>query len=312
MSNSKRWQRAADFFDLALRGSVSNREAFRPDAARANSDLDGEAETSLDAADNPQLAPESVATEWPRIRLAPGTRLGPYQILTFIGSGGMGEVYKGRDTRLNRTVAIKSLAARHADDPLPRRRFEREAQAVAALAHPHICVLHDIGQHGEIDFLVMEYLAGETLASRLKKGPLPIDQVLGHAIEIADALDNAHSKGIVHRDLKPGNLMLTSAGIKLLDFGLAQLSVSVTAPSLPSASASGPVTNDGAIRGTLPYMAPELFEGCDADARSDLFALGATIFEMATGRPAFTGNSQSSLVAAIRDRHAESVAASRF
>ena len=159
----------------------------------------------------------------PTMSLSAGARLGPYEIVTLIGAGGMGEVYKARDTRLNRIVAIKILPSHNRADPDRRRRLEREAQAIAALAHPHICVLHDIGRHEDCDFLVMEYLEGETLASRLRQGPLPVDQVLRYATEIGDALDKAHRQGIVHRDLTPGNIMLTKGGVKLLDFGLAKL-----------------------------------------------------------------------------------------
>jgi serine/threonine protein kinase/Tol biopolymer transport system component len=219
--------------------------------------------------------------------------------VALIGAGGMGEVYKGRDTRLNRTVAIKILPTHHGDDPDRRRRFEREAQAVAALAHPHICVLYDVGHHNGTDFLVMEYLQGETLATRLLKGPLPIEHVLRYAVEIADALDRAHRQGILHRDLKPGNLMLTKSGAKLLDFGLAKLRPPVLAGAMAAQTATDSLTAEGTLPGTLPYMAPEQLEGHDAGARTDIFAFGAIIHEMATGQRAFQADSSAKLIGAI-------------
>src|ERR1022692_2273866 len=208
--------------------------------------------------------------------LSAGTKLGPYEVLSAIGAGGMGEVYKARDTRLDRTVAIKVLPTHLADRSELRERFEREAKTIASLNHPHICVLHDIGQQDGIDYLVMEYLEGETLAQRLVKGALPLEQVLQYSIEIADALDKAHRKGITHRDLKPGNIMLTKAGTKLLDFGLAKLKQEV-APATPVSqlpTANDPLTAQGSIVGTLQYMAPEQLEGGEVDARTDIFAFG--------------------------------------
>ena len=236
--------------------------------------------------------------------LAAGTRLGPYEIVAPIGAGGMGEVYRARDTRLERTVAIKVLPAQLSNEPERRERFEREARAVSSLNHPHICALYDVGQHDGIDYIVMDHLEGQTLAERLEKGPLPTEPLLRHAIEIADALDKAHRKGIVHRDLKPGNVMLTKAGAKLLDFGLAR----INPPSSEAAGGGGvsslptrarPLTDDGAVLGTFQYMAPEQLEGKEADARTDIFSLGAMLYEMATGQRAFTGKSQASLIAAI-------------
>ena len=233
--------------------------------------------------------------------LQPGTTLGPYEIQSPLGAGGMGEVYKATDTRLERTVAIKVLLAHVADDPDLRQRFEREAKTISSLNHPHICTLYDIGQQDGIDFLVMEYLEGETLAARLTKGPLPTDQVLRYATEIADALDKAHRKGITHRDLKPGNIMITKAGTKLLDFGLAKLrdpkTAGLSVSQRPTESAS--LTGEGTILGTLQYMAPEQLNGEEADARTDIFAFGAVVYEMATGRKAFEGKTQASLIAAI-------------
>jgi Tol biopolymer transport system component len=213
----------------------------------------------------------------------------------------MGEVYRARDTRLNRVVAIKVLPAHLADRPELRERFEREARTIASLNHPHICVLHDIGQQDGTDFLVLEYLEGETLAERLRKGPLPLEQVLQFAIEIADALDKAHRKGVTHRDLKPGNIMLTKSGTKLLDFGLAKLRQE-TAPaniSLSKVQTADAITAQGMILGTLQYMAPEQLEGKEADARTDIFAFGVVVYEMATGKKAFEGKSQASVIGAI-------------
>jgi eukaryotic-like serine/threonine-protein kinase len=233
--------------------------------------------------------------------ILPGRRLGPYEILSAIGAGGMGEVYKARDTRLDRIVAIKVLPAHLADRAELRERFDREAKTIASLNHPHICTLHDTGHQDEIDFLVMEYLEGETLAQRLVKGALPIQQVLQYAIEISDALDKAHRKGITHRDLKPGNIMLTKSGTKLLDFGLAKLKQE-GAPSIPDSqlpTMKSAITGEGTILGTLQYMAPEQVEGKEVDARTDIFAFGAVVYEMATGKKAFEGKTSASVMAAI-------------
>jgi serine/threonine-protein kinase len=215
----------------------------------------------------------------------------------------MGEVYRGRDTRLERAVAIKVLAAHLTNSPGLRERFDREAKAISSLNHAHICTLYDVGHQDGTDYLVMEYLEGETLDQRLSRGPLPPDQLLRYAIEIASALDRAHKQGIVHRDLKPGNIMLTKAGAKLLDFGLAKLLPSTTPPAASAftalPTAERPLTTEGTIVGTFQYMAPEQIEGKEPDARTDIFAFGAVLYEMATGRRAFTGKSQASLIAAI-------------
>ena len=244
--------------------------------------------------------------------IQPGRRLGPYEILTAIGAGGMGEVYKARDTRLDRTVAIKVLPTHLADRSELRERFEREAKTIASLNHPHICTLHDTGHQDEIDFLVMEYVEGETLAQRLVKGSLPIQQILQYAIEISDALDKAHRKGITHRDLKPGNVMLSKSGTKLLDFGLAKLKQEV-APSIPDSqlpTLQGNITSEGTILGTLQYMAPEQVEGKqnEIDARTDIFAFGAVVYEMATGRKAFEGKTSASVMAKILEADPPSMA----
>jgi Tol biopolymer transport system component len=230
--------------------------------------------------------------------LAAGTRLGPYEITAPIGAGGMGEVYRAKDTRLDRTVAIKVLPAHLSSNPDVRQRFEREARAISSLNHPNICTLHDIGNQNGIDYLVMEFIEGETLASRLRTGPLSPIEALNYSIQIANALDKAHRQGIVHRDLKPGNIILTKSGVKLLDFGLAKY----TAPATESVSkleTGQPLTREGTVLGTFQYMAPEQLEGDEADARTDIFAFGAVVYEMAAGKKAFEGKTQASLIAAI-------------
>jgi serine/threonine protein kinase len=231
-----------------------------------------------------------------------GKRLGPYEILAAIGAGGMGEVYRAKDTRLNRIVAIKVLPSHLADSPELRERFEREARTIASLNHPHICTLYDVGHQDGTDYLVMEHLEGDTLAQRLLKGPLPLDQVLQYAIEITDALDKAHRKGVTHRDLKPGNIMLTKSGSKLLDFGLAKLKQEVAPANVQLSqlpTANEPLTAQGMLVGTLQYMAPEQLEGKQVDSRTDIFAFGTVIYEMATGQRAFQGKSQASVIAKI-------------
>src|SRR5882762_8972408 len=235
--------------------------------------------------------------------LFPGTHLGPYEITGPLGSGGMGEVYRARDTRLERTVAIKILPAQFSSDPVRKQRFEREAKTISSLNHPHICTLHDIGHQDGIDYLVMECVEGKTLAKRLEKGPLPLDQVLKFGAQIADALDKAHRSGIVHRDLKPGNIMLTPAGAKLLDFGLAKPALPLaTAATLTAAAKQSPVTEQGTIIGTFQFMSPEQVEGKEVDGRSDIFSLGAVLYEMLTGRRAFEGKSQLSVASAILEK----------
>ena len=230
--------------------------------------------------------------------LETGRRLGPYQIDAPLGAGGMGEVYRARDTRLDRTVAIKVLPEHVAADPDLKQRFEREARTVAALNHPHICTLHDIGSQDGIDFLVMEYLDGETLAQRLEKGALPLDQALTIAIEIADALDKAHRQGIVHRDLKPGNIMLTKGGAKLLDFGLAKYEAP-TADIDETQLQTMAMTREGVVLGTLPYMSPEQAEGKLVERRSDIFSLGVALYEMTTGSRPFKGDTPARLISSI-------------
>jgi WD40 repeat protein len=231
--------------------------------------------------------------------LEAGTRLGPYEIISPIGAGGMGEVYRARDTRLERTVAIKVLPALLSSDQGLKQRFEQEARAISSLNHPHICTLHDVGTQDGVGFLVMEYLDGETLSHRLRKGSLPLEQALKIGTEIGMALEIAHSNGIIHRDLKPSNIMLTKTGVKLMDFGLAKPAQVEGASSATMPTVSKALTAEGAIVGTLQYMSPEQLEGKEADARSDVFALGAVLYEMFTGRQAFTGKSRASVIAAI-------------
>ena len=234
-----------------------------------------------------------------------GSRLGPYEILAPIGAGGMGEVYKARDTRLDRTVAIKVLPAHVSSNPDLRARFEREARALSGFQHPHICSLYDVGRQedpgGSVDFLVMEYLEGDTLAARLERGALPTPELLRIAIAVADALDKAHRQGVVHRDLKPGNIILTKGGAKLLDFGLAKERRAAVAIDSMTAmpTQAQPLTAQGTIVGTFQYMAPEQIEGAEADARADIFAFGTVLYEMATGRRPFEGKTQASVIAAI-------------
>src|SRR5262245_786310 len=239
--------------------------------------------------------------------LEAGFRLGPYEILAALGAGGMGEVYRAKDTRLDRIVALKVLPPSLASDPQFRERFDREARAISALEHPHICALYDVGEvpadsssAEPIRFLVIQYLEGETLESKLAKAALPISEAMTIAIQIADALATAHRAGVVHRDLKPGNIMVTKSGAKLLDFGLAKMStpaIAVTGTMLPTTPAA--VTAQGTILGTFQYMAPEQIEGLEADTRTDIFAFGAVLYEMLTGKHAFEGKSRASLIGAI-------------
>src|SRR5207249_11536971 len=213
----------------------------------------------------------------------------------------MGEVYKARDTRLDRTVAIKALPAHLSEDPDRKARFEREARAISRLAHPHICTLYDLGREGGVNYLVMEYLDGETLAERLQEGPLSTEELLKLGIEIGEGLDWAHHEGIIHRDLKPANVMLTKTGAKLLDFGLAKAAVETVADrsESPTRTADSSLTDAGMVMGTLSYLAPEQLEGRKADARTDIFAFGVILYEMATGKRPFLGTSKASLIGSI-------------
>jgi serine/threonine protein kinase len=290
----------------ALERDVSERPAFLADVCGGDSALRREVEALLAherSAErflgSPVGAVAAEVMSEPKASL--GTRIGAYEILSPLGAGGMGEVYKARDTRLDRIVAIKVLPAQLADDQQFRERFDREARAISALDHPHICALYDVGVQDGTSYLVMQYLEGETLDTRLRKGALPVDQALQYAIQIADALDKAHRTGIVHRDLKPGNVMLTKAGAKLLDFGLAKASGPTIAGAGPSMAPTMPssLTAQGTILGTFQYMAPEQLEGQEADTRTDIFAFGAVVYEMVTGKEAFEGKRQASLIAAI-------------
>ncbi|HMA54938.1 MAG TPA: protein kinase, partial [Acidobacteriota bacterium] len=234
--------------------------------------------------------------------ISPGARLGPYEILAPLGAGGMGEVYRAKDTKLGREVAVKVLPEKFFEEKESIARFEREAKSLASVNHPHIAALYSFDEVSGRHVLVMELADGQTLSERLLRGPLAPDQLLKTAIEIASALDAAHRAGIVHRDLKPGNVMLTKSGAKLLDFGLAKAAAPLVQPSdLTSQPTELPksLTQKGTILGTLQYMAPEQLEGKDADARSDIFAFGALLYEMATGRKAFEARSQASLITAI-------------
>lgn len=235
--------------------------------------------------------------------LSPGTMLGPYEIQSPLGAGGMGEVYRARDTRLQRTVAVKVLPDHLSSDPNLRQRFDREARTISSLSHPNICLLYDVGEQAGASYLVMEFLEGETLADRLLRGPLPLDQVLKYGIEICDGLEKAHRSGVIHRDLKPGNIMLTKSGAKLMDFGLAKPVVLAKPPSSgmtqTMATPQGPLTMEGSVVGTFQYMSPEQVEGKETDARSDIFALGAVLYEMVTGRRAFESKTTASTIAAI-------------
>jgi Tol biopolymer transport system component len=252
--------------------------------------------------------------------LTSGTKLGPYEILSPLGAGGMGEVYRARDTRLDRTVAIKVLPSHLSDNVELRQRFDREAKAISALQHPHICTLHDVGSQDGVDYLVMEYLDGLTLTSRLEAGALPVDQVLKIGTEIAEALEKAHRQGIIHRDLKPANVMLTKSGAKLMDFGLAKPELAIPtgsktpiSSSMPTmnlaslTSVASPLTQKGSIVGTFQYLAPEVLQGAEADARSDIFSFGCVLYEMVTGRRAFEGKSQLSVLSAILEQEPQPI-----
>jgi Tol biopolymer transport system component len=243
--------------------------------------------------------------------LSPGTQLGPYEVSAPLGAGGMGEVYRARDTRLERTVAIKILPAQFSSDPVRKQRFEREAKTISSLNHPHICVLYDVGHQDGMDYLVMECVEGETLARRLEKGPLPLEQAIKLGMQIADALDKAHRSGVVHRDLKPGNIMLTPMGAKLLDFGLAKPTEAPASAATLTAVQAVPATEEGTIVGTFQYMSPEQVEGKEVDGRSDIFSLGAVLYEMVVGKRAFEGKSQLSVASAILEKEPEPISTAK-
>jgi serine/threonine-protein kinase len=318
----ERWQHVARIYQSAADQDPAARDAFLSEACAGDESLRRDVESLLREDDASVVLDRSVWTLAGRLfreglELTAGSLLGPFRIEGALGAGGMGEVFSATDTRLNRRVAIKVLPGAVALDEQMRARFAREARAVAALTHPHICTLYDVGQHDAVDFLVMELLHGETLAKRLAAGQLPLDQSLTCAIQIASALDHAHRQGIVHRDLKPANIMLTASGAKLLDFGLAKFRTASDDPTVADETRAAAVGNAsvltssdsgqedeahvtrGAILGTLRYMAPERLAGHEADARSDLFSFGAVLFEMLTGRRAFEGNSAPAVRAAI-------------
>jgi len=308
----ERWREIERLYHAALERPADERSRFLNDACGADQALHREVESLFDSASRAKDFMETPAAS-PRLTSAvrrleqtfvPGSfvgrTFGAYEVQALIAAGGMGEVYRALDTRLNRTVAIKTLPGHLSNDPERRGRFMREARMVSSLNHPHICTLHDVGVQDDIDYLVMEHIEGETLQQRLEQGPLPIARALEYATQIVDALDKAHRRGVVHRDLKPGNVMLTKAGVKLLDFGLAMRSTShAIALGDTAGDDSSGLTAEGAILGTLQYIAPEQLEGKQADGRADIFAFGAVAYEMITGRTAFPATSRAQLVGAI-------------
>jgi serine/threonine protein kinase/dipeptidyl aminopeptidase/acylaminoacyl peptidase len=316
--NGDQWGRVAHLYQAALDQPAEVRDAFLLEASVGDDDVRREVASLLAQDAHDSMLDSSVLETAADLigdapDLTPGDWLGPYRIEGVLGIGGMGEVYRATDTRLDRTVALKILPHAFASEPRLRERFDREAKAVAALGHPHICALHDVGRErvreGQsagavadepLDFLVLEYVDGETLASRLRRGALPLDQALRLAVQIADALATAHRHGLIHRDLKPGNVMITKAGAKLLDFGLAKQTETPLADEVPRTAPSlAEMTAEGAIIGTVQYMAPEQVEGRPTDARTDIFAFGAVVYEMVTGRKAFSGGSRAGLIGAI-------------
>jgi eukaryotic-like serine/threonine-protein kinase len=299
----ERWRQVCDLLESALRVAPAERPRFLEEHCSTDPSLRVELHRLLmvegklpsDFLESPAAAAQAASEFLPSARkrvLPTGAKLGPYEILNLLGFGGMGEVYRARDTRLDRTVAVKVISARLSSDPVRRYRFEREARAISALQHPNVCMLFDIGSQGDIDYMVMEYLEGETLASRLLKGRLPLDLTLRYAGEVADALDSAHSHGIVHRDIKPGNIFVTVRGeTKVLDFGLAKLAEAQPEFGSRNNAAIDPmvVTTPGVVMGTVAYMSPEQARGEQLDARTDIFSLGTVLYEMATGKLAFRG-----------------------
>lgn len=314
--NPQRFRQIEELYHSAREREPGHRAAFLAEACKDDEDLRREVESLL--AVDPSSAcflDQSVMRQAAgtfasqqsssQLRFAPGLELGPYVIEAHLGAGGMGEVYRAKDKRLHRTVALKVLPQRLADTPGLRQRLEREAKAISSLNHPHICTLYDIGREGDVDYLVMEFLEGDTLARRLERGALPLSEVLELAIQIASALAAAHAAGIVHRDLKPGNIMLTKSGAKLLDFGLAKVRAAEAVAGAAMSSPAEPITTAGTVVGTAQYMSPEQIQGHEADARSDLFAFGATLYEMLTGKRAFAGQSQFAVVSAILEKEPE-------
>jgi TRAP transporter TAXI family solute receptor len=295
----ERWQQITGIFYAALARDEADRAAFVMSSCGDDAALCRKVESMIAAHYSAgRFGDTPVFAQVPRLEA--GSSIGPYCIDQWIGAGGMGEVYRATDPRLGRTVAVKILAPELASDPEFRSRFEREARTIAQLEHPHICALYDVGEQDGIAYLVMPYLEGETLAQRLERGAMPMEAALTTAAQVADALDGAHAAGIVHRDLKPGNIFLTKSGVKLLDFGLAKSTTSAF-PSGIDATRSASMTVPGTILGTLAYMAPEQLEGKGADARTDIFALGAVLYEMTTGRRPFEADSHAAVIAAILD-----------
>ena len=310
--NPERWQQVRDVLHSAMQVAPAERSTFLDRRCASdpslredvNKLLAAEGEIPSSFLESPALAQAVPVTAASSSVLAAGTKLGPYAVLALLGAGGMGEVYRARDTRLDRTVAVKVIPSHLSSDPVRRQRFEREARAISALQHPNICTLHDVGSQDGMDYLVMEYLEGETLAARLQRGRLSLDLTLRYATEVADALDAAHRRGIVHRDLKPGNIFITTHGeSKVLDFGLAKLEEKGAAPDTPTAGATSPevLTTPGVAMGTVAYMSPEQARGEELDGRTDIFSFGAVLYEMATGRIAFPGKTAAVVFKAILD-----------
>jgi Tol biopolymer transport system component len=306
----ERWRQVTGIFHAALARNEVDRRALLASMCGSDSGLRREVESMLAAHDQAGRFGDTPVFAIPAPSLEPGSSIGPYRIEQPLGAGGMGQVYKAIDTRLGRTVAVKVLAPALANDPEFRSRFEREARTISQLDHHHICALYDVGDHDGTAYLVMQYLDGETLAQRLDKGPVPVETALTVAVQTADALDGAHRAGVVHRDLKPANIFLTKSGVKLLDFGLAKLNAPLPR-NIDAAITNSGLTAPGVILGTVPYMAPEQLEGKQADARTDLFALGAVIYEAFTGRRAFEGEHQANVISSIMSATPPPISATR-
>ena len=308
----ERWQKARDVLHEAMQMEKTDRSAFLDSQCASdpslrielNELLAAEGEIGSSFLEEPAIAQAASRTDHTSV-LPAGTKLGPYVVQSLIGTGGMGEVYRARDTRLDRTVAVKVIPRSLSADPFRRQRFEREARAISALQHPNICTLYDIGSQDGTEYLVMEYLEGETLAERLLKGRLSLDQTVRYATEVADALDGAHRRGIVHRDLKPANIFITTHGeAKVLDFGLAKLDEPNASSNVtPDLAVTAPeaLTSPGVAMGTVAYMSPEQARGDELDARTDIFSMGAVLYEMVTGKPAFPGKTTAIIFKAILD-----------
>jgi eukaryotic-like serine/threonine-protein kinase len=311
----ERWREIERLYYAALERDAAARGAFLHEACGGDEGLRREVESLLVyqgtandfmtlpavTADLARLSPIASAVRRAQQSSVPGQLVGrvfgSYELQALIAAGGMGEVYRAVDTRLNRTVAIKTLPGQLSGDPDRQERFRREANIISSLNHPHICTLHDVGIQDGVHYLVMEHIEGETLQARLDRGPLPVARALEYATQMCDALDKAHRRGVIHRDLKPANVMLAKSGIKLLDFGLAKVEHART--PAPDATHTRTLTSDGTILGTFQYMAPEQVEGKEADARTDIFALGALVYEMITAKKAFDGPTQANVIGAI-------------